>query len=134
MAEPPPAWSVFQQIFPAHWDGFKRVSPRYATRYDAGLVAQRLRGGHPETIGEIAYRCLPGGAGNHLVAMSCKASQCLRCAKVYVDNWVSHVSPMLPAGVISRPIVLTVPALFRPTFSQNAHEVLSAFRRCGVQC
>ena len=27
--------------------------------------------------------------------MSCKSALCLRCAKVYVDNWGSHVSQML---------------------------------------
>jgi hypothetical protein len=32
------------------------------------------------------------GQGKHLVAISCKSSLCLRCAKVSVDNWVSQVS------------------------------------------
>lgn len=59
---------------------------------------------------------------------------CLRCAKVYVDNWVSQVSQVLHAGVIYRHIILTVPALFRMTFYQNAAVVLSALMRCGVQC
>jgi Transposase zinc-binding domain/AI2M/AI1M-like, HNH endonuclease len=48
--------------------------------------------------------------GQHLVAMSCKSSLCLRCAKVTVDNWVSQVSQMLHEGVIYRHILLTVPA------------------------
>jgi hypothetical protein len=69
-----------------------------------------------------------------VVAMSCKSSLCLRCAKVYVDNWVSQVSQVLHAGVISRHIILTVPAMFRMTFYQNAAVVLSAFMRCGAQC
>jgi len=58
----------------------------------------------------------------------------LRCAKVYVDTWVSQVSTMLHEGVIYRHIVLTVPAMLRTTFSHNAHLVLSAFMRCGVRC
>ena len=66
--------------------------------------------------------------------MSWKSSLCLRCAKVYVDNWVSQVSKMLHAGVIYRHIILTVPAMFRMTFYQNAAVVLSAFMRCGAQC
>ena len=41
---------------------------------------------------------------------------------------------MLHAGVISRPIILTVPALCRPTCSHNASVVVSALMRCGVQC
>ena len=73
-------------------------------------------------------------AGFDLVAMSCKSSLCLRCAKVSVDNWVSQVSKALHEGVIYWHIILTVPAMFRTTFYQNAAVVLSAFIRCGAQC
>ena len=90
--------------------------------------------GNPEKMGYIEYRCLHCGQGKHLVAMSCKSSLCLRCAKVYVDNWVSQVSQVLHEGVIYRHIILTVPAMFRTTFYQNAAVVLSAFMRCGAQC
>jgi hypothetical protein len=65
--------------------------------------------------------------------MSCKSSLCLRCAKVYVDNWVSQVSQMLHEGVIYRHIVLTVPALLRQTFYQRSKALLSPFMRCGVR-
>jgi hypothetical protein len=58
----------------------------------------------------------------------------LRCAKVYVDNWVSQVSKVLHEGVIYRHIILTVPAMFRTTFYHNAAVLLSALMRCGVQC
>jgi hypothetical protein len=51
--------------------------------------------------------------------MSCKSSLCLRCAKVYVDNWVSQVSTMLHEGVIYRHMVLTVPEILRKTFYQQ---------------
>jgi Putative transposase len=50
-----------------------------------------------------------------------------------VDTWVSQVSQVLHEGVISRHIILTVPAMFRTTFSQNAAVVLSPFIRCGAQ-
>src|SRR5438128_5059975 len=90
--------------------------------------------GNPEKMGYVEYRCLQCGQGKHLVAMSCKSSLCLRCAKVYVDNWVSQVSQVLHEGVIYRHIILTVPAMFRTTFYQNAAVVLSAFMRCGGQC
>ena len=66
--------------------------------------------------------------------MSCKSALCLRCAKVYADNWVSQVSHVLHEGVIYRHIILTVPAMFRTTFYQNAAVVLRAFLRCGAQC
>ena len=134
IAETTPAWSVFKQIFAEHWDGFKHVYPRYDTRYYDGLVEKMLGCGHPEKMGYSEYRCLHCGQGKHLVAMSCKSSLCLRCAKVYVDNWVNQVSRMLHVGIIYRHIVLTVPALLRTTFYQNAHVLLSAFMRCGVKC
>ena len=101
-AEAPPAWNVFKQIFTEHWDGFTRVYPRYDTRYYTGLVDKMLGCGNPDQMGSIEYRCLHCGEGTHRVAMSCKSSLCLRCAKVYVDNWVSQVSQVLHVGVIYR--------------------------------
>ena len=133
-AEATPDWNVFKQIFAEHWDGFPRVYPRYQRSYYDGLVEKMLGCGNPEKVGYIVYRCLHCGEGSHRVAMSCKSSLCLRCAKVYVDNWVSQVSRMLHEGVIYRHIVLTVPALLRTTFYQNARVLLSAFMRCGVTC
>ena len=90
--------------------------------------------GNAEKMGYVEYRCLHCGQGKHLVAMSCKSSLCLRCAKVYVDNWVSQVSRVLHEGVIYRHIILTVPAMFRTTFYQNAAVLLRALMRCGAQC
>jgi hypothetical protein len=134
LAAPTRDWSVFQQIFADHWAALQHTHPRYQTPYDDGLVAKMLACGNPEKIGDIAYRCLHGGQGKHLVAMSCQSSRCLRCAKVYVDNWLRQVSQALPAGVISRHIILTVPAMFRTTFYPNAAVGLRAFMRCGAPC
>jgi hypothetical protein len=134
LTAPSRAWSVFQQICADHCEAFQHAHPRYQTPYDDGLVAKRRAGGHPEKIGDSEYRCLHGGQGTHRVAMSCKSSLCLRCAKVHVDTWVSQVSQVLHEGLIYRHIILTVPAMFRPTFYQNAAGVLSAFMRCGAQC
>ena len=133
---PPPSgdWSVFKQIFADHWETFQRAHPRYQTASYDGLVAKMLACGNPEKIGYVEYRCLHCGQGKHLVAMSCKSSLCLRCAKVSVDNWVSQVSRVLHEGVIYRHIILTVPAMFRTTFYQHAAVVLSTFIRCGAQC
>ena len=44
------------------------------------------------------------------------------------------MSKVLHEGVIYRHIILTVPAMFRTPFYQNAAVVLSAFMRCGGQC
>ena len=133
-AEALPAWNVFKQLFAEHWDGFQHVYPRYNTRYYDSLVNKMLACGEPERIGYIEYRCLHCGEGTHQVAMSCKSSLCLRCAKVYVDHWVSQVSRMLHAGIIYRHIVLTVPEILRKTFYQQSKAVLSPFMRCGVRC
>ena len=127
-------WNVFKQIFADHWDAFTHAHPRYRTSYYESLVAKRLACGTPEQMGYVESRCLQCGQGKHLVAMSCQSSLCLRCAKVYVDTWVSQVSRVLHEGVIYRHIILTVPAMFRTTFYQKAAVVLSAFLRCGVQC
>src|SRR5215831_2513058 len=127
-------WNVFQQIFVEHWDGFKHVYPRYNTPYYDGLVDKMLGGGNPEKIGYREYRWLHCGQGTHRVAMSCQSALCLRCAKVYVDTWVSQVSQMLHEGVIYRHIVLTVPEILRKTFYQQSQAVLSPFMRCGVRC
>ena len=134
MAQPSGAWSIFKPILTEHWDAFTHAHPRYRTSSYESLVAKRLACGTPEQMGSVAYRCLQCGQGKHLVAMSCQSSLCLRCAKVYVDNGVSQVSRVLHEGVIYRHIILTVPAMFRTTFYQNAAVVLSAFMRCGVQC
>src|SRR5216683_1020395 len=134
MTQPSGAWSVFQQIFAEHWDAFQRAHPRYQTSYYDGLVAKMLACGNPDKMGYVEYRCLQCGQGTHRVAMSCKSSLCLRCAKVSVDTWVSQVSKVLHEGVIYRHIILTVPAMFRTTFSHNAAVLLSALMRCGVQC
>src|SRR5262244_3741635 len=125
LAAPSRDWNVFKQIFAEHWEGFTHAHPRYRTSSYDGLVAKMLACGNPEQVGYIAYRCLRCGQGKHLVAMSCKSSLCLRCAKVYVDNGVSQVSQRLPEGVIYRHIILTVPAMCRTTFYHNATVLLS---------
>jgi hypothetical protein len=134
IAAPSRDWNIFKQIFAEHWDAFQHAPPRYQTPYYDSLVAKMLACGTPEKIGYIADRCLPCGQGKHVVSMSCTSSFCLRCATVAVDNGVSQVSKVLHAGVIYRPIILTVPAMFRTTFYQNAALVLSTLMRCGVQC
>src|SRR5689334_14539500 len=101
MAAPSRDWNIFKQIFADHWDGFTHAHPRYQIAYYNDLVSKMLACGNSEKMGYIEYRCLHCGMGKHLVAMSCKSSLCLRCAKVYVDNWVSQ---MLLAGVIYRHI------------------------------
>jgi transposase-like zinc-binding protein len=127
-------WNVFKEVFTEPWEGFKQFRPRYDTPYYDDLVGKMLRCGNPDQMGYIEYRCLHCGQGKHLVSMSCKSSLCLRCAKVYVDDWVAQVGKMLHEGVIYRHIVLTVPEVLRTTFYQNAQALLSPFMKCGVKC
>jgi hypothetical protein len=127
-------WNVFKQIFADHWEAFRQAHARYQTPYYDDLVAKMLGCGNPATMGYVEYRCLQCGQGKHVVSMSCKSSLCLRCAKVYADTWVRQVSKVLHEGVIYRHIILTVPAMFRTTFYQNAAVLLSGLMRCGVQC
>jgi Transposase zinc-binding domain len=134
MAQPPGDWNVFKPIFADHWATLQHAHPRSQTAYYASLVATRLACGHPEQMGYVEYRCQHWGQGKHRVAMRCKSSLWLRCAKVDVANWVTQVSTVLHADVIDRHLILMVPALFRTTCYQNAAVVLSAFMRCGVQC
>jgi hypothetical protein len=134
LAAPSRDGRVCKPIVAEHWDTFQRAHPRYQTAYDDSLGAKMRACGNPEQIGYIEYRCLHCGQGKPLVAMSGQSSLGLRCAKVYADTWVDQGSQVLHAGVISRQSILTVPAMCRPTFYQNAAVVLSAFRRCGRQC
>ena len=134
LAAPARDGSVFQQIFTDHGQAFQQAHPRYQTPYYDELVRKMLDCSTPAKMGYVESRCLHCGQGQHLVAMSCKSSLCLRCAKVYTDNWVSQVSKVLHEGVIYRHIILTGPAMFRTSFYQNAAGLLSAFMRGGAQC
>ncbi len=129
-----PGWNVFKDIFSDHWEGFKREHSRYDTNYYNELVQKMLSCGNPEEMGYIEYLCQSCGRGRRLVSMSCKSTLCLRCGKVYVDNWVSQVSKMLHEGVIYRHIVLTMPENLRRVFYKYSEELYGELFSCGVKC
>jgi hypothetical protein len=112
----------------------KETRPRYNNPYYDALVQKMLGCGDPDQMGYIEYRCQHCGEGTHWVSMTCKSCLCLRCAKVYVDDWVSQVSKMLHPGVVYRHIVLTMPDVLRVPVYQNAEVLLSELMRCGVKC
>lgn len=126
-------WNEYKQIFADHWEGFKQLYPLYDTGYYDGLVKKILSCGNPEEMGYIEYCCPNCGKGRRVVSMSCKCSLCLRCGKVYADDWTSQVSKMLHEGVIYRHIVLTVPRVLRKTFYNNP-KLLRPLMQRGVQC
>lgn len=66
--------------------------------------------------------------------MSCKSTLCLRCGKVYVDDWVSQVSKMLHEGVIYRHIVLTMPEELRDIFYKYSKELYGKIFLRGINC
>ncbi|MCP4272308.1 MAG: hypothetical protein GY781_10130, partial [Gammaproteobacteria bacterium] len=127
-------WNVYKQIFADHWEGFKERNPRYNNEYYNEIVEKMLKCGDPQQMGYIEYLCMNCGQGSRIVSMSCKSYLCLRCGKVYVDEWVSQVSEMLHEGVIYRHIVLTVPEISRKHFYGYNEELLGALCRCGVKC
>ena len=127
-------WNVFKEIFSSHWDGFKEKYEHYNTEYYDRVVEKMLSCGDPEEMGYIEYRCQRCGEGSRVVPMSCKSTFCLRCGKVYVDDWVSQVSRMLHEGVIYRHIVLTMPERLRALFYSKAGELYSEFFSTGVKC
>ncbi|MGQ3683525.1 MAG: transposase zinc-binding domain-containing protein, partial [Candidatus Loosdrechtia sp.] len=127
-------WNVFKQIFADHWEGFKRKYPRYNQRRYEEQVKKMLSCGNPGEMGYIGYLCMSCGRGSRVVSMSCKSTMCLRCGKVYVDEWVGQVSKILHDGVIYRHIVLTVPEKLRKTFYDHGEELLGRFMVSGVRC
>lgn len=127
-------WNVFKKIFSENWDSFKMEHSRYDNQYYDSLVEKMLSCGNPEEMGYIEYLCQSCGQGRRLLSMSCKSALCLRCGKVYVDNWVSQVSKMLHEGVIYRHIVLTMPDNLRTVFYKYSGELYGEFFACGVKC
>lgn len=127
-------WNVFKQIFKDRWLGFKKAYPRYSKLYYEEQVRKMMNCGNPEEMGYIGYLCFSCGHGSRVVSMSCKSTLCLRCGKVYVDDWVSQVSEKLHEGVIYRHIVLTVPEKLRVTFYTNGEKLLGKLMVIGVKC
>ncbi|MBW1887481.1 MAG: transposase zinc-binding domain-containing protein [Deltaproteobacteria bacterium] len=132
--EKQPGWNIFKQIFSDHWEKFKELYPKYNREYYNKLVTKMLSCGNPKDMGYIEYRCTNCWQDSRVISMSCKCSLCLKCGKVYVDNWVSQVSRMIHEGIIYRHIVLTVPEILRVIFYNNSEKLLGALMQCGVKC
>ena len=127
-------WNIYKQIFEDYWNSYKRKYPKYDSIYYNELVEKMLDCGNPKKMGYIEYVCMNCGKGQRIVSMSCKSFLCLRCGKVYVDNWVSQVSKVLHEGIIYRHIVLTVPEILRKIFYCHGEEILGSFFHCAVKC
>jgi hypothetical protein len=123
--------NILKQIFIEHWEEFKERYPRYKKEiYET--VINKMLGCGDKANGYSVYRCENCGEPRY-VPFSCKSSFCLSCAKVYVDNWVSHISKVLFEGVYYRHIVLTVPEDLKKYFYKD-QTLLSWLMKTGVDC
>src|SRR4029453_7517487 len=120
LAHPSGAWRLFKQIVTEYWDACTHAPPRYRTSSYESLGAKMRACGAPEPRGSVAYRCLQGGQGQPLVSMCGTSSLGVRGAQGSGDTWVRPGSRGLQEGVSSRPLILTVPAMFRPPVSPHA--------------
>ena len=127
--------ATFHQIFKDNWDDFKNLHPSYATPYYEEVMDKMLRCGKEEG-GFIEYHCTYCGQDYRRVAFSCKSSLCLRCGKVYSDNFVSQMSRVLQPGLRYRHMVLTIPEQLRIYFyrDSNKGDLLSSLMRIGYAC
>lgn len=123
--------NILKQIFTEHWEEFKEKYPRYQNGIYETVISKMLGCGD-KVNGYSVYRCEHCGEPRY-VPFSCKSSFCLSCAKVYVDNWVSHISKILFEGVYYRHIVLTVPEALRKYFYKD-QSLLSWLMKTGVNC
>src|SRR4029077_4565306 len=110
MAAPSEDSNVFQPIGVDPWEGGPPVPPRYHPRADDGLMPTMRHGGHPDKRGYRESPGEPGGQGKRLVSLRGQSARCRRCANVSVADGGAQGSKTRPAGVLSRPMVLPVPA------------------------
>jgi hypothetical protein len=95
------------QIFRDHWEQFKRFHPELVNE-DIEANVQKMMGCGLFSNGYAEYRCSCGYVKR--VPFSCKSRFCLRCCKVYIDNWVNKMRQSIFAKVEHRHIILTVPS------------------------
>ena len=106
--------ATFKQIFRDHWETFQQRYPRYQQAEVCDVVA-KMRGCGDPASGYITYLC-EHCLEEKRIAFSCKCCFCLSCCKVYIDQWVAHISQALYEGVAYRHVVLTVPEALRLYF------------------
>ena len=123
---------TFKQIFQDHWGEFKRLNPRYNTSYYSDVMKKMLDCGESDVMGVLSYLCT-GCGFVHKVAMSCKSSFCLSCAKPYTDRWVEFIGRRLIPGVTYRHVVLTVPDFLQIHFYRN-RDLLGPFMQLAKPC
>lgn len=116
------------QIFRDHWEQFKVFHPELVNE-DIEANVQKMMDCGLFKNGYAEYRCSCGHVKR--VPFSCKSRFCLRCAKVYIDNWVSKMKETIFAKVNHRHIILTVPGSLWKYFHNQ--DILKLLADCGVR-
>jgi len=116
------------QIFRDHWEGFKQFHPDLVNE-DIEVNVQKMMNCGLFSSGYAEYRCSCGHIKR--VAFSCKSRFCLRCGKVYTDNWVNKMKQTIFAKVEHRHIILTVPGSLWKYF--HSKEMLKLLADCGAE-
>lgn len=95
------------QIFRDHWERFKESYPHLVTEDIEKNVQKMMECGLFEN-GYFVYVCTNCGEEKR-IAFTCKSRFCLRCSKVYIDNWVNKMRETVFKWIPHRHVILTVP-------------------------
>ncbi len=116
------------QIFRDHWEGFKQCHSGLVNE-DIEANVQKMMNCGLFSGGYAEYRCSCGYVKR--VPFSCKSRFCLRCSKVYIDNWVARMKQTIFAKVEHRHIILTVPGKLWKYFHNP--QTLKLLSDCGAR-
>lgn len=116
------------QIFRDHWEQFKVFNPQLVDENVENNV-EKMMGCGLFSSGYAEYRCSCGHVKR--VAFSCKSRFCLRCGKVYIDNWIKKMKQTIFAKVEHRHIILTVPGSLWKYFHNK--QMLKLLADCGAK-
>jgi len=122
----------FVEIHKDFWEIFTTKYPSYATEYYNSIV-KKMIGCGDTSFGYIEYGCLYCGSERHLVAFTCKCKYCLRCGRVFAEDFVNQVASKLYAGIVYRHLILTMPDQLYGFFYKNKNkgDLYSKFYNIG---
>ena len=124
--------NIFTKILSDNWECFKGKFPSYADTYYDEVITKVLGCADP-TFGFAQYMCSSCGDHDKIVAFSCKTKFCLRCARVFSENFTHKLKERLHPDVIYRHLILTIPEQLRQMFYQNRKnkKILNDFFAAG---
>ncbi|MFQ6052543.1 MAG: transposase zinc-binding domain-containing protein, partial [Candidatus Hydrothermarchaeota archaeon] len=111
-------------------DGFlvKSGYPHLVTE-DIEENVQKMMGCGLFENGYFVYVCTHCGKEKQ-IAFTCKSRFCLRCAKVYIDNWVNKMKETVFKWIPHRHVILTVPGSLWEYF--RSEKMLKMLADCAV--